>query len=63
MLDNFSTVMIRIQAGPIAEWSNSSCNLGCGRGDPSLNPGKGWQTKYTPYYLCIFEISDQGILG
>ena len=27
-------------AGPIAEQSNSSCGLGCGQGDPVLNPCK-----------------------
>ena len=41
--------------GPIAERSNLSCELGCGRGDLSLNPGKGWRTKYTPYYLRTYS--------
>ena len=39
------------KAGPIAERSNSSCELGCGRGDPSLNPGIGWQIIYTPFVV------------
>ena len=32
--------MIKRLAGHIAEGSNSSCELGCGRGDPGSNPGK-----------------------
>ena len=45
-------------ADPIAEWSNS---LDRGRGDPGSNPASArWRTKYTPYCLCIFVISNQG---
>ena len=41
----------KIDAGPIAERSNSSSQLGCDRGDPSLNPGKGWRT------ICVTSFS------
>ena len=45
--DNSSRRKDLSQADPIAERSNLSCfyELVHGRGDPSLNPGKGWQTK------------------
>ena len=30
-------------------------------GIPSLNPGKGWWTKHTPYCLCALMAEDHGI--
>ena len=39
----------RSRAGPIAEWSKSYADLDRGWGDPGLNPGKGWRTKWKPY--------------
>ena len=29
--------------------------------DPSLNPSKGWQTKHTPYCLCMLMAEDHGM--
>ena len=47
-------------ADPIADQSKLS-DLDRHRGDPGSNPGKGWQTKYTPYCLCIFVTEDHGV--
>ena len=52
-----------ITAYPITEWSNL---LDRDWGDPGRNLGMKmltswrWLTKYTPYCLCIFVISDHG---
>ena len=53
----FNVNLVEIGIISRAVWS-INCYILILVGVPSLNPGKGWGTKYTPYGLCKFMAED-----